>query len=91
VNRTAEVVEELGCRGPPALRRGKARSTSDSGSMATDQHAQQKNGQPSSEQTHWCPVMRPTRAEFQKPFMEYVAGVFAKDPDLPMFKVCVPS
>jgi len=35
----------------------------------------------------WCPVLRPTRKEFERPFEEFVAEVFAKDPDLPMFKV----
>ncbi len=36
---------------------------------------------------HACPVMTPSKAEFRRPFAEFVAEVFAKHPDLPMFKV----
>ncbi|GAX79223.1 hypothetical protein CEUSTIGMA_g6663.t1 [Chlamydomonas eustigma] len=39
----------------------------------------------------WCPTHRPTKQDFQRPFAEYVAEVFAKQPDLPMFKVCPPT
>jgi hypothetical protein len=34
-----------------------------------------------------CLTLRPTRAEFEKPFAEFVGDVFAKNPDLPCFKV----
>lgn len=35
----------------------------------------------------FCPTLRPTRAAFEKPFCDYVREVFAKNPDLPCFKV----
>ena len=35
----------------------------------------------------WCPTMQPTRADFQRPFLDYVAEVFSKNPELPCFKV----
>ena len=38
--------------------------------------------------TPWCPIMQPSRTDFQRPFAEFVAEVFSRDPDLPMFKVC---
>ena len=34
-----------------------------------------------------CLTLRPTRTEFEKPFAEFVGDVFAKNPDLPCFKV----
>ncbi|KIY97688.1 jumonji domain-containing protein 2 [Monoraphidium neglectum] len=36
-------------------------------------------------------VMRPSRADFSRPFAEYVTKVFKKHPDLPMFKVKPPA
>ena len=36
-----------------------------------------------------CATFRPTRADFQKPFSEYVVAIFAKNPELPCFKVTV--
>ncbi len=35
----------------------------------------------------WCPVFRPTREEFEQPFVDYVSSVFRENPDLPCFKV----
>lgn len=40
-------------------------------------------------ETPWCPIMQLSRTDFQRPFAEFVAEVFSRDPDLPMFKVCV--
>lgn len=42
-------------------------------------------------ETIWCPTMRPTREEFQRPFVQYVEEVFSQEPDLPMFKVIPPE
>ncbi|EFN59438.1 hypothetical protein CHLNCDRAFT_137990 [Chlorella variabilis] len=39
----------------------------------------------------FCPTLRPTRAAFEKPFCDYVREVFAKNPDLPCFKVIPPK
>jgi hypothetical protein len=39
----------------------------------------------------WCPVLKPTKQEFERPFVEYVASVFQQHPDLPMFKVRGPA
>jgi len=36
-------------------------------------------------------VLRPTVAEFSKPFTEYVRKVLKKYPDAPMFKVIPPA
>jgi alpha-beta hydrolase superfamily lysophospholipase len=35
----------------------------------------------------FCPTLRPTRAAFERPFCHFVREVFAKNPDLPCFKV----
>uniref|UniRef100_A0A7S0S4F7 JmjC domain-containing protein n=1 Tax=Chlamydomonas leiostraca TaxID=1034604 RepID=A0A7S0S4F7_9CHLO len=40
---------------------------------------------------NWCPVYRPTRAEFERPFTEYVGRIFREHPELPMFKVVPPA
>lgn len=40
-----------------------------------------------SDPDNFCPTLRPTRAAFERPFCEYVAAVFKKNPDLAMFKV----
>jgi [histone H3]-trimethyl-L-lysine9/36 demethylase len=42
-------------------------------------------------QTHFCPTFHPTKAEFSRPFCEYVSKVMADNPDLPMFKVVPPQ
>ncbi|KAJ9514690.1 hypothetical protein QJQ45_028432 [Haematococcus lacustris] len=41
--------------------------------------------------TNWCPVFRPTKQEFEQPFVEYVSNVFRQEPNLPMFKVVPPQ
>ena len=38
-----------------------------------------------------CPVLRPSRKEFSKPFAEYVSAYFRKNPDTPMVKVIPPE
>mmetsp|Transcript_18452 Transcript_18452/g.39647 ORF Transcript_18452/g.39647 Transcript_18452/m.39647 type:complete len:650 (+) Transcript_18452:443-2392(+) len=38
----------------------------------------------------WCPVYKPSRQDFQRPFLEYIGEIFRKNPDLPMFKVVPP-
>ena len=43
-----------------------------------------------SHEPQWCPVYRPTRADFQRPFVDYVQEIFRENPDLPMFKVVPP-
>lgn len=40
---------------------------------------------------HCCPVFRPTREQFSKPFIEYVESMFRKHPDVAMFKVIPPK
>jgi hypothetical protein len=35
----------------------------------------------------WCPILKPTKQEFEKPFVEYVSKVFEENPDWAMFKV----
>lgn len=44
-----------------------------------------------SEPQNFCLVLRPTRAEFAKPFCDYVSDVVKKHPDVPMFKVVPPK
>jgi len=39
----------------------------------------------------WCPVLRPTRAEFSRPFVQYVEEAFKAHPDAPMLKVVPPK
>lgn len=39
----------------------------------------------------WCPVLRPTRAEFSRPFSQYVEEAFKIHPDAPMLKVVPPK
>jgi [histone H3]-trimethyl-L-lysine9/36 demethylase len=34
-----------------------------------------------------CPTFRPTRLQFERPFIDYVGDVFRRHPDIPMFKV----
>ncbi len=34
-----------------------------------------------------CPVLRPTRAQFEKPFCDFVQAQFRKHPEWPCFKV----
>ena len=38
-----------------------------------------------------CPVLRPTRREFSRPFIDFVSDVFARNPGLPAFKVVPPA
>lgn len=39
----------------------------------------------------FCPVFKPSREEFSKPFCEYVQDVCRKHPDVAMFKVIPPT
>ncbi len=38
----------------------------------------------------YCPTFRPTKEEFSRPFCDYVAKIFKKQPGLAMFKVVPP-
>lgn len=40
---------------------------------------------------NFCPVLRPTRHEFSKPFMQYVEEAFKAHPGAPMLKVVPPK
>eukprot|EP00798_Chlamydomonas_sp_ICE-L_P015718 gene15717-21831_t len=39
----------------------------------------------------WCPTFSPDRKDFERPFADFVREIFAKDPDLPAFKVKPPA
>lgn len=34
-----------------------------------------------------CPIYRPSKKDFERPFCDYIRDIFAKNPDVPMFKV----
>jgi hypothetical protein len=36
---------------------------------------------------HWAPTLRPTRAQFERPFVDFVREQFRKHPEWPCFKV----
>ena len=38
-----------------------------------------------------CPVLRPTKAQFSKPFKEFMASYFNKHPDVAIVKVIPPA
>ena len=38
-----------------------------------------------------CPVLRPTKAQFSRPFVNYVSEYFRKNPDVPIVKVIPPK
>jgi hypothetical protein len=40
---------------------------------------------------HFCPSFHPTRADFSRPFCEYVQEVCKNNPDIAMFKVVPPK
>jgi hypothetical protein len=40
--------------------------------------------------SHFCPTFCPTKEQFSKPFCDYVAAIFKKQPGLAMFKVKPP-
>lgn len=37
-----------------------------------------------------CPVLRPSRKEFSKPFTDFVGGYFKQNPDVPIIRVIPP-
>lgn len=39
----------------------------------------------------WCPTLRPSRAEFSKPFMSYVEEAFKANPGAAMLKIVPPK
>lgn len=39
----------------------------------------------------WCPTLRPTRADFSKPFMAYVEEAFKANPGAAMLKIVPPK
>ena len=38
-----------------------------------------------------CPVLRPSKAQFDKPFLNYVSDFFKKNPEVPVIKVVPPK
>lgn len=40
---------------------------------------------------HWAPTLRPTRAQFERPFVDFVREQFRKHPEWPCFKVIPPA
>ena len=38
-----------------------------------------------------CPVLRPTKAQFSRPFANYVSDYFRKNPEVPIIKVVPPK
>lgn len=38
-----------------------------------------------------CPVLRPSKAQFDKPFLNYVSDYFKKNPEVPVIKVVPPK
>ena len=38
-----------------------------------------------------CPVLHPSKAQFEKPFFKYVSDYFKKNPDTPIIKVVPPK
>ncbi len=51
----------------------------------------QRTGGASMGDPAWCPVLRPNRAEFSRPFVQYVEEAFKANPDAPMLKVVPPK
>ena len=41
--------------------------------------------------TDGCPVLRPSKAQFDKPFLIYVSDYFKKNPEVPVIKVVPPK
>lgn len=41
--------------------------------------------------TDECPVLRPSKAQFNKPFLTFVSDYFKKNPDVPVIKVVPPK
>jgi len=43
------------------------------------------------ENSNCCPVLRPTKAQFSRPFESFVSEYFRKNPEVPMVKVIPPK
>ena len=46
---------------------------------------------PGPRETDACPILRPTKAQFEKPFLKYASDYFRKNPNVPIIKVVPPA
>lgn len=42
-------------------------------------------------ETDACPILRPTKAQFEKPFLKFASDYFLKNPNVPIIKVIPPT